>query len=186
MDQEPKQQQKRSPLVLVLIIIIVVLVAAAAVLALGKFGEKEPDPVQLGDNSTPLIGYEEGVTVVDDPDALHKAVDDALAKSQEKGVPIEFSNSARSTDGSKFECYLANPVDAQYDIYIQIFSDVELTDQIYLSGLIPPGKAMRELKLDHSLEAGDHTVYMAYTQVEEDHATIHGQVIVTAVFSVEK
>lgn len=186
MDQEQKQQPKRSPLVLVLIIIIVVLAAAAVVLVVGKFGEKEPEPVQIGDASTPLIGYEEGVTVVDDPDALQKAVDDALAKSKEQGVPIEFANYASSTDGTTFECYFANPVDSPYDVYLQVFSDVELTDQLYLSGLIPPGKAMRELKLDHALAQGDHTVYLAYTQVEDDHATIHGQALVTAVFSVTK
>lgn len=184
MDQEPKQQQKRSPLVLVLIIIIVVLVAAAAVLALGKFGEKEPDPVQLGDNSTPLIGYEEGVTVVDDPDALQKAVSDAYEKAAEGGVPISFRNDAVSEDGTKVQCYIANPASATYDVFITIFADAELTDQIYLSGLIPPGKALQEITLNHKLDSGTHTVYVAYTQVDDDHATIRGQAIITMDFSV--
>lgn len=182
MDQEPKQQQKRSPLVLVLIIIIVALVAAAAVLALGKFGEKEPDPVQLGDNSTPLIGYEEGITVVDDPDALQKAVADAYAKAAEGGIPLEYKNKASSDDGENFTCYIANPAGAKYDVFITIFADSELTDQLYLSGLIPPGKAIREIKLDHKLEPGTHRGYTVYTQVEDDHATIHQQVAITMDF----
>lgn len=190
MDQEPKQQQKRSPLVLGLIIIIVLLIAVAAVLAVSKFGgheELEPAPVSSEGDGTPKIGYEEGVTVVDDPDALQKAVDEALAKAEaEKGIPLEFSNYAESTDGKTFECYFANPADAVYDVYVQLFADAELTDQIYLSGLIPPGKAKRDLKLDHALAPGNHTVYVAYTQVEDDHATVHGQVLVTAVFSVKK
>lgn len=184
MDQEPKQQQKRSPLVLVLIIIIVVLVAAAAVLALGKFGEKEPAEVPLSDNSTPLIGYEEGVTVVDDPDALQKAVDEMYAKAEEMGVPLEYQNDAYSNDGEKFECYIANPSSAPYDVFISVYSNPELTEQLYLSGLIKPGNAKRDIYLEKRLDAGKHRVYVVYSQVEEDHATIHQQAVVTMDFTV--
>lgn len=183
MDQEPKQQQKRSPLVIVLIIIIVVLIAGAAVLALGKFGEK-PAEEPLGDTSTPLIGYEEGVTVVDDPNALQNAVNEAYAKAAETGVPVEYQNAATSTDGENFDCYIANPVESKYDIYIQIFADSELTDQLYLSKLIQPGNAKREIQLERKLEKGTHRVYVAYTQVEDDHATARNQAIVTMDFAV--
>lgn len=184
MDQE--QKRKGSPLVLVLIIIIVVLVVAGAVLLLGKFGEKEPEPVQLGDASTPLIGYEKGVTVVDDPDALQKAYDDMMSKAAEGGVPLEYQNVAMSSDGEKFSCYFANPAHAAYDIFITIYADENFTDQLYLSGLIPPGKAIRELNIAKRLDNGTHRVYVAFTQVEDDHQTMHGQVVVTADFTVEE
>lgn len=186
MDQEQKQQPKRSPLVLVLIIIIVVLAAAAVVLVVGKFGgeQLEPAPVSSEGDGTPTIGYEEGVTVVDDPDALQKAVDEMYSKAAEGGVPVEYQNGASSKDGTKFDCYIANPASAPYDIFIAIYSDLDCTDQLYLSKLIPPGKALREIELDKVLSPGDHTVYVVYTQVEEDHATIHQQVIVTMDFTV--
>ena len=184
MDQEPKQQQRRSPLVLVLIIIIVALAAAAVVLVVGRFSEKAPEPVQLGDNQTPLIGYEEGVTVVDDPDALQKAVDKMYEDAAKGGVPVEYKNGASSKDGTKFDCYIANPATSPRDIFITIFADPEYNDQLYLSGLIPPGKALREIELDKKLTAGNHTVYVAYTQVEDDHATIFQQVVVTMDFVV--
>ncbi len=183
MDTQPKK--RLSPLTLVLIIIIVLLLAVAAFLAVSKFGGKEPETENLGDASTPLIGYEEGVTVVDDQDALQKAVDEAYAKAAEGGVPVEFQNGATSTDGESFECYIANPTVSKYDIYIQIFSDVELSDQLYLSKLIPPGSAKRELKLDKKLEPGTHRVYVVYTQVEEDHATARQQATVTMDFTVQ-
>lgn len=184
MDQEPKQQQRRSPLVLVLIIIIVALAAAAVVLVVGRFSEKAPEPVQLGDNQTPLIGYEEGVTVVDDPDALQNAVNSAYAQAAKMGVPVEYQNDAVSPDGDVFGCYIANPVESDYDIYIQIFADAELSDQLYLSKLISPGNAKREIQLERKLPAGDHRVYVVYTQVEDDHATIREQAIVTMDFTV--
>lgn len=182
MDTQPKK--RLSPLTLVLIIIIVLLLAVAAFLAVSKFGGKEPGTESLGDASTPLIGYEEGVTVVDDAGALQKAVDDMYEKAKEEGVPIEYQNGASSTDGENFSCYIANPAKADYDIFLTIFSDAELTDQLYLSKLIPPGSAKREVKLDRPLSPGTHRVYVVYTQVEDDHATIHQQVVVTMDFTV--
>lgn len=183
MDSQPKKRV--SPLTLVLVLIIVLLAGAAVFLAVGKFGgEFQPDAENLGDGNTPLLGYEEGITVVDDPDAFNKAVEDAFSKAEEGIVPLEYLNDGHSTDGKIVECYIANPLSATYDIYIQIFADDTFSDQIYLSGLIPPGKAIRELTLDHSLEKGDHRVYVIYTQVGEDHKTIHGQVTVTMDFYV--
>ncbi|MDE6836991.1 MAG: hypothetical protein K2P33_01175, partial [Acutalibacter sp.] len=65
-----------------------------------------------------------------------------------------------------------------------IYGDREFTDQLYLSKLIPPGNAIREIVLDHSVAPGESTVYVVYTQVDDDHATIHGQVAVTMTFNV--
>lgn len=184
MDSQPKQKRV-SPLTLVLIVIIVLLAAAAVVLAVGKLGgETEPETEQLGNASTPLIGYEKGVTVVDDPDALQKAVDDAFAEAAKGGVPVEYKNGALSADGVKFDCYIANPVNSDYDVFIAIYADPELTDQLYLSGLIPPGSAKRELELAHALQEGTTRTYVVFTQVEDDHKTVHQQAIVTVDFTV--
>ena len=184
MDQEQKQQPKRSPLVLVLIIIIVVLAAAAVVLVVGKFGGK-PEEAFIGDASTPLIGYEEGLTAVDG-DTLQEAVDRMYEQAAEGGIPIEFQNDGFSPDGQKVNCYIANPKGAPYDFYVQIFSDAGFTDQLYLSKLIPPGKALRELELEKRLDIGKHRVFVVFTQVEEDHATVHQQASVTMDFTVEE
>lgn len=179
MDAQPKK--RLSPLTLVLIIIIVLLLAVAAFLAVSKFGGKEPGTESLGDASTPLIGYEEGVTVVDDPDALQKAVDEMYAKAAEGGIPLEYQNDATSKDGETVSCYIANPAHNKYDMYFQIFADDACTDQLYLSKLIPPGKAVREIELDHKIEAGNHRVNVAFTRVETTggEQSIHDQVMIT-------
>lgn len=184
MDAQPKK--RLSPLTLVLIIIIVLLLAVAAFLAVSKFGGKEPDTESLGDASTPLIGYEEGVTVVDDAGALQKAVDEMYAQAAKGGVPVEYQNGAFSTDGENFSCYIANPATSEYDVFINIYADAEFKDQLYLSGLIPPGKAKKELKLERPLDSGAHRVYVVYTQVLDDHATMHQQATVTMDFTVKK
>lgn len=136
--------------------------------------------------SAPKIGYAEGVTVVEDPDALQKAVDEMYEKASQPGIGLEYKNDAYSSDGTNFECYIANAASNQYDMYIQIFADDALTDELFLSQLLRPGTAFDKLELNHSLENGDHRVYVAFTQIEEDLETIHAQTMVTMDFHVKE
>lgn len=177
---EPKSQPARRWLIPALLVIVILLLAIILVFVL-KPGEQAEKPTESG---TPKIGYAEGVTAVDDQDALQQAVNDMLAKAAEGTMDLEYKNDATSEDGEKFTCYIANAASNRYDMYIQIFADAELTDQLYLSGLVRPGQAFRELDLEHALDSGSHTVYVAYTQVEEDLETIHSQVLVTMNFIV--
>ena len=140
--------------------------------------------MDIQDGETPKLGYAEGTTVVEDPDALQKAVDEMYAHAAEGGVTLEYKNDARSTDGENFSCYIANAAENRYDMYLQIFADSELTDQLLLTGLIRPGSAFDNISLEHPLDPGTHRVYVAFTQVEEDLETIHAQVMVTMDFTV--
>ena len=45
---------------------------------------------------------------------------------------------------------------------------LELTDQIFLSGLVPPGSGFERITLNRPLDEGDHTVYVSLTQVDID------------------
>lgn len=166
---EPKRRIMRR--------IAAVLLAACLLLAAGC-GKKN------GADNAPKLRYAEGVTVVNDPDALQKAVDEMLEKAAEGSMMLEYENDASSADGKTFACYIANAVENSYDMYIDIYADKELTDEIYLSGLVRPGGAFREITLDKALGTGEHLVYVAFTQVEDDLETIHGQIIVTMNFNV--
>ena len=115
---------------------------------------------------------------------MQKAVDEMYAHAAEGGVTLEYKNDARSTDGENFSCYIANAAENRYDMYLQIFADSELTDQLLLTGLIRPGSAFDNISLEHPLDPGTHRVYVAFTQVEEDLETIHAQVMVTMDFTV--
>lgn len=134
----------------------------------------------------PKIKYAtEGVTAVEDPDAFQKAVDNMYDKASQPGIGLEYKNSASSSDGTNFACYIANAAENTYDMFITIFGDAELTEQLYLSDLLRPGQAFSTLELEKKLDKGTHTVYVAFTQVEEDLETIHAQVIVTMDFTVK-
>ena len=131
------------------------------------------------------IGYAtEGVTAVEDGDALQKAVDEMYKKAAEGSIALEFKNTAASKDGVHFDLYLANSESNSYDMFIAIYGDNALTDQLFLSGLLRPGTAFSTITLDHALEPGTHTVYVVHTQVEEDLETIHAQVVITMEFVV--
>lgn len=177
---EPKTQPAKRWLVPALLAVIILLLIVVLVFVLKGRGA---EPTAIEDN-TPILGYAEGTTVISDEDALQKAVDEMYANAEDEGIPLSFQNDAFSTDGENFTCYIANPASSRYDMYIQIFADDEYTDQLFLSGLLRPGNAFETIKLDHALDVGTHRVIVAFTQVEDDLATIHAQVMVTMDFTV--
>lgn len=174
-------EARKDKRLLIIIVIIVVVLAAAAVCYFTR-----PKEIYEVEDDVPPLGYAEGLTVVNDPNALQSAVDDMYSKAAKGNMALEYSNDASSTDGKKFACYIANAQANSYDMYINIYADQALKDEIFLSGLVPPGKAFQEIELKKALPAGTHRVYVAFTQVEDDHATIHGQVMVTMDFTVTK
>lgn len=172
---DAKNQSKKRWVVPVLLGVVILLL----LLILFLFLNREQNLVNINDGDVPKLGYAEGVTVVNDPDALQKAVDEMYAKAAEGNIMLEYANDATSSDGETFECYIANAAENSYDMYIQMFADSALTDQLLLTGLLRPGTAFDSITLEHALDKGTHRVYVAFTQVEEDLATIHGQVMVT-------
>lgn len=133
-----------------------------------------------------LIYASEGVTEVKDENALQEAVDKMVEKANDPGISLDYRELASSTDGTNFSCYLANSPNNAYDMFFNIYADAELTDQLFLSDLLRPGTAFENIKLEHPLEPGTHTVYVAQTLVEPDLETIHSQIIVTMIFEVSE
>lgn len=140
-------------------IIVAVVIAAAAFIVLN--GEND----NAGDNT---IGYATEAKVMLDQDSLQAAMDEAMANARDGNVGLMYKNDAFSDDGINFECYIANSSANAYDMFLTIYADLELTDQIFLSGLVPPGSGFENIALQRPLDAGDHTVYVSLTQVDID------------------
>lgn len=157
--------------------------AAVLLTALTGCGKKE-EPAASSGGRGPIQYASEGVTAVEDPDALQRAVDEMYEKAADPGVALEYKNGVFSEDGTNFTCYIANAAANTYDMFIAIYGDSELTDELFVSGLLRPGQAFSTLALEKPLESGEHRVYVAFTQVEEDLETIHAQVLVTMDFTV--
>ncbi len=151
---------------------------AALALALSACGKTEP-PAESSSSSgggIPALRYAEGTTVIDDEDSLQDAVDEAVDKASQNMV-VSYQGEAFSEDGENFSCYIANSDANPLDMYIGIYQGEDMSEQLFLSGLMRPGEAFEEIKLDKKLEKGSHDCYLTMTQVEDDHATVHGQVV---------
>ena len=144
--------------------VIIALLAAVVVLLLTRQPPEEKEG-GLG------LGYATEATVILDEDSLQAAMDEAMRNARDGNVGLHYRNDAFSEDGINFECYIANSSANIYDMFLTIYADGALTDQLYLSGLVPPGSGFEYIALDRALDPGDHTVYEAQTQVANDEET---------------
>jgi hypothetical protein len=166
---------------------LAVLFLAALMLLTSGCKRTEPAPATSGNRNSLIVGYaEEGVTVVDDEDALQKAVDDMYESAKQQGMTLSYQNDAYSTDGVTFDCYIANHPSNAYDMFVAIYGDENYTDELYLSKLLRPGTAFDYIQLERKLDPGDYTVHLAYTQVEtvDGVQSIHDQQLVSMQFHV--
>jgi hypothetical protein len=134
-----------------------------------------------------VIGYAtEGITIIDDADALQREVDEMYAEAQREGIGLEYQNDAYSSDGRNFTCYIGNAPQNGYDMFIAIYADDALQDLLFLSALLKPGQAFSDIQLTRALESGAHTVNCVFTQVEvvDGEQAIHAQTAVTLDFYV--
>ena len=168
------------------IVIIAAVIIAALLIVVVVLLTRSPQGA--GNSNAPQIGYATDAKVMLDQDALQAAVDEALKNAADRNVALQYQNEAFSSDGTTFSCYIVNAPENLYDMFLTIYADSELTDQLFLSELVPPGSGFEEITLEHALEQGDHTVYVAVTQVDTDEETgsqvIKNQVMHTIVFHV--
>lgn len=165
-----------AAIIMVLLIVVVVLLTRS--------------PQNVEDGNAPQIGYATDAKVMLDQDSLQAAYDEANKNAEDGYVGLKYKNNAYSTNGTDFQCYIVNSESNKYDMFLTIYTDADMTDQIFLSGLVPPGSGFEEITLDHALELGEHTVYVAVTQVDTDEETgeqvIKNQVLHTMDFHVTK
>ncbi|MBD5170180.1 MAG: hypothetical protein HDT20_08730 [Oscillibacter sp.] len=180
--EEKAQSKSNQKWIIILLLLLIVLLGVVLVVVLGRSNTQS-----ISDDDTPLIGYAADATVMLDEASLQAAMDEAMKNASEGNVALRYKNSATSDDGVNFACYLANSPANRYDAFFTIYADAAMTDQVYLSGLVRPGSGFENITLDHALDSGTTTVYVAVTLVdtEEDGTqTIKAQVVHTMDFYV--
>jgi len=183
---ETPAENKKTPVlsnkvvVVVAAVIVVVVIVATVLLLNGRSNESDGG----------VIGYATDAKVMLDQESLQAAMDEAMKNANDSAVSLKYVNDATSSDGINFDCYIANSELNIYDMFLTIFADAELTDQIFLSELVPPGSGFESIELEHALDPGDHTVYVAITQVANDEESgeqvIKNQVMHTMDFHVNQ
>lgn len=129
---------------------------------------RRPAIMDIPDEGVPKLGYSADAKVMLDQNTLQTAMDEAMKNAKDGNVGLRYKNNAYSDDGVNFECFIVNSASNIYDMFLTIYADSDLTDQIFLSELVPPGSGFESITLAHALEPGDHTVYVALTQVDTD------------------
>lgn len=162
----------------VIVSLVIILFILAAVLGFWLFLKKKHEP------ASGMLGYESGAVTVTDESTLQDAVDEMMAK--EGQMALEYRPLASSPDGRNFSGHIVNSVKNKYDMYLGIYADEGLKDELYLTQLIKPGDGIETFSTARDLEEGTHSCVLVFTQVEEDHQTIHSQVQVVYTLSVNK
>lgn len=183
MDKNGKDQKASAPvnkLTIAVAVLIVVVIAAAVVVVYTLNRNSQADA-----NNGLTIGYASDASVFLDEKALQAAMDEALRNAQDSNVGLWYRNDAISNDGVNFDCFVGNSAANIYDMFLTIFADADMTDQVFLSPLLRPGTGYETIKLEHALEPGQTTVYVAVTLVdtaEDGTQVIKAQVVHTMDF----
>ncbi len=133
------------------------------------------------------IGYATQGVVATDEETLQDAVDKVKEQANQPGVALEYKDLMVSEDGQNFTCFIGNSADNAYDMFITIYADQALTDELFLSELLKPGTRFENVTFSRKLDPGEYTGYVVYTQVADEQEadksnyiqTIHAQVATT-------
>ena len=182
---EPTEENKKAPapsktnVIIIALLVVLILSVIGAVFYL-RGGSKGDDLA---------INYAADASVMMDQESLQAAMDEAAANAAKGNIALHYVNDAYSTDGINFDCVIANAAANSYDMYLQIFADSEMQDQVFLSGLVPPGSGFESITLEHALDPGVTTVFVVLTQVETSERgaqTLVNQFVHTMDFHVEE
>ena len=169
-EETPKKSDKKSSKKKVLILLLLLLAIGIAVAVYYFFFRKDDDN---------RIPYAEGVVLLGNEE---------IEPVNNGWIALTYNYKAFSSDGVHFSCLLSNSAANLYDLYFDIYADDTLRDQVFLSGLIPPGYGLNEIELNHALPAGTTKCYVVFNQVDTDedgNQSLINQMLVTVDFVVE-
>ncbi len=172
MTNEKKSSNKT--VIIILIIIILLLLAGGATFFILNANNKPSESEETGGKQIPL----EISAGVLSPDQLKNWNEEALKEAEDNQIPVIYTPTATSTDGVNFECEIGNPKGAKYYMYLDMYSDSSLEEEIYLSGLLEPGKGITSFSTSKTFPKGETDTVLVLTTVQEDQKTIVAQTMV--------
>lgn len=162
----PKKKSDKKALILLLLLLFI----GVGVGVYFAFFREKPD-----DNRIP---YAEGVVLLEG---------DVVEPAEVGWINLRYNRKAFSSDGVHFTCLLANDAGNALDMYFDVYADSGLEEEVFLSGLIPPGYALKVIELSRALPAGTTICYVVHNQVDVDedgNQVIARQMITTIEFVV--
>lgn len=181
MAEEKKSSNKR---IIIVLIIVIVLLLAGGITAFALINANADKPGEVTNSAGgKQIPLEVNAGVLN-PDQLKDWNESALKEAQDTQIPVSFSPIATSTDGENFSCEIGNPPGAKYYMYLDIYSDTKLEEEVYLSGLLEPGKGITSFKTNRPFPKGETDTVLVLTTVQDDMQTIVAQTMVVLTLQV--
>lgn len=175
-----EKKSSNNKIVIILIIVIVLLLAGGAVFfIMNNKSDKEGDTTTSGKQ----IPLEVNAGVLN-PDKLKEWNESVLAEMEDNQIPIMFSPTAISKDGKNFSCEIGNPPGAKYYIYLDMYSDTTLSEEVYLSGLLDGGQGITTFETSKTFPKGETDIVLVVSTVQEDRKTIVAQTMVALTLQV--
>lgn len=173
-EQVAEKKNNKQLLIIIIIIIAAVLIIAGLVTVIVLLLNKDEKPDQVDKPTGGLINYQPGVIGVD-VESFQEKFDQAVRDMQNSSIGLVFNNYAISNDGVNFKCYIGNAEGNTKDMYFNIYKDTSFSEQILLTGLIPPGSGIDTFESEIDLDPGTYEAVLVLTQVDDDHSTLLAQ-----------
>lgn len=174
-EQVVSKKEKENKKVAIIAVIALAIIIALVVVIIVLLNREDTPLEDLGDKAQAMgVHYEPGVIGLNQDD-LQAAFDKAVEKVKDGYVTLAFENKAESDNGKDFTCYLGNSEENTYDLFFSIYMDSTFSQQILLTGLVPPGKGINKFTSDIDLDPGTYEAVLVLSQVEDDHITLHSQ-----------
>lgn len=174
MSEQVAEKKNNKQLLIIIIIIAAVLIIAGLVTVIVLLLNKDEKPNQVDQPTGGLINYQPGVIGVD-VESFQEKFDQAVRDMQNSSIGLVFNNYAISNDGVNFKCYIGNAEGNTKDMYFNIYKDTSFSEQILLTGLIPPGSGIDTFESEIDLDPGTYEAVLVLTQVDDDHSTLLAQ-----------
>lgn len=181
MAETKKSSKKTIIILLVIIIALLVLGGAVLIFALNRSDNENGSQSESTGKQIPL----EVTAGVLSPDKLKEWNEQALKEMEDNQIPIIYSPTAKSEDGVNFTCDIGNPEGAKYYMYLDLYADTSLEEEVYLSGLIEPGKGITSFTTNRAFPQGETDAVLVFTTVQDDMKTIVAQTMVVLTLSVK-
>lgn len=179
MSENTQVKKSSSKVVIILLIVLILLVAGGIVTGVVIMLDRgEGASLPEGGEPAITVGYEQNGVVAFDEDELQKWMEEAVQQAQEGMMDLSYKNVAVSKDGVHFSCSLGNPITNRYDMFLNIYFNHDLEQQMLLTGLIPPGTKIESFVSEIPIPPGEYEATLVFTQLEDDHATLCGQSMV--------
>lgn len=182
-NETTEKKSSNSKTIIILLIIIILLLIGGGVTAFVLLSGDRPDDQQVTPSGGKVIPLEVTAGVLS-PDKLKEWNEKALQEAKDTQIPVSFAADATSSDGVNFDCEIGNPPGAKHYMYLDIYSDTTLEEEVYLSGLLKPGTGITSFTTSRAFPKGDTEAVLVFTTVQDDMQTLIAQTMVVLTLKV--